>query len=126
MKEAIQQREELTNWATHKAIEWQTKTLAAFIANTVESEQGRKQLVEMAGKVSLTNTSDTKKSSTKKNRKRTFKLLDGTEIDIKELKNYSYHEIDHSEEDRETTERIRKENAGKSISELMGSFTRIG
>lgn len=126
IKEAIRQREEMEIWSQHKALEWQTKTLAAFIANTVEHEKGRKQLLDMAMQVSLTGgSSDTTKS--KKRTPKTYKTLDGKTITSRELKDYAYDEIDHTEEDRERRERARKANANKNISSsLIGSFTRAG
>ena len=37
-------------------IEWQTRVLANFIANTAQSEEGVKSLVKAAGKISIRST----------------------------------------------------------------------
>jgi hypothetical protein len=43
----------------HTELEWQTKSLAYMIAQTVENEKGRKSLTDMVNKMSLTEPPDT-------------------------------------------------------------------
>ena len=121
INESIRQRREIEKWESLKLLEWQTQNLAAMIANTVEDGKARKQLVEHAQSLSLTKPVDGGKS---KRKKRVYRTVEGVEIDPVDLPNYSYDEIDHTEEERELIENARKKNAGRNLAGLAGSFTR--
>lgn len=115
MKEAIQQREELQSWQALKVTEWQTQTLGVMIANTVETPKAREQLVDMARSASLTGGSADTKTGRNTRPLKTYRTLDGKEIPPEELKNYSWDEIDHSEEEKQLVEAARSRNKGKNL-----------
>lgn len=111
IRESIEQREEFARWESAKIIEWQTKAIVGMVANTVESQKAREYLVDVASKLSLTkDPDDTKKN--KKKRPTSYRTVDGKEVSLEELKNYSYHEIDHSETDQKILNEARTKNAG--------------
>lgn len=128
IQEAIYQREDFRNWESLRITEWQTQSLAAMIANTVEDKKARETLYDVAHSLSLTGSGIDKQDKavptrpTKK--KKTYKLVDGTEIEAKDLKNYEYDEIDHSEEERTRKEATRKQNSGKNLTDVLGSFSK--
>lgn len=118
INESIRQRREIEKWESLKLLEWQTQNLAAMIANTVEDGKARKQLVEHAQSLSLTKPVDGGKS---KRKKRVYRTVEGVEIDPVDLPNYTYEEIDHTEEERELIENARRKNAGRNLAGI--SFT---
>lgn len=124
IKEAIDQRQEIDHWQSLKVIEWQTRSISAMVANTVENDKARKTLVDMASSLSLTGSADTKRGKSTKKGNRTYKTVDGKVITAKELKDYSYDEIDHSEEEAERLEATRRKNAGRNLTSVMSNFTR--
>lgn len=121
INESISQRLELRKWEDLKITEWQTRQLATMIANTVEDNKARKELVSQAQDLSLTQSPNKKRRF---NRPKTYKTIDGKTIKASELKNYRYDEIDHSEEDAMLIEAARRKNAGINIKGVMGSMTR--
>lgn len=123
IKESIEQRRELLKWEQYKLLEWQTQILATMVANTVEDNKARKTLVEYAGSISLTKASNSK-SGGKGKSPRTYKTVDGKVISATELSEYTYDEIDHTEENQMLIEHARKKNAGTNLSSMGGMFTK--
>lgn len=124
IRDSIEQREDFARWEALKVTEWQTKNIVAMIANTVEDSKARGQLTDYAKELSLTSSpADTKSNQKPRRAKRTFRTVDGKEITAEELKNYSYDEIDHSDEDQTLISKARNKNLGKDLSGF-GGFTR--
>ena len=123
IKESIEQRRELHKWEQYKLLEWQTQILASMMANTVEDNKARKTLVEYASSLSLTKSAD-KPDGGRSKRSRTYKTVDGKVISASELPNYTYDEIDHTEENRLLEENARRKNAGTNLAGLGGMFTK--
>ena len=124
IKESIEQRRELLKWEQYKLLEWQTQILASMVANTVENDKARKTLVDYASSLSLTKPPDSKPDGGRSKRSRTYKTVDGKVISASELPNYTYDEIDHTEENRLLEENARKKNAGANLSSMGGMFTK--
>lgn len=122
MKEAIEQRTEFRSWEDRKLREWETQSLAMMIANSVENKKAREQLVQLAKDISLTKNADTNKRQAPT--RTTYKTVDGKEISPKELKEYSYEEIDHTAHVEKVTASARTKNAGMDLTQLMSGFTR--
>ena len=116
IQEAITQREEFRTWETMKISEWQTKSLGTIMANIPESKEARKQLNKMVDSMSITGTNKNKFDEPD-----TYKTLSGRVIDKEERKNYTYENIDHSEEEARRAAYVRKLNAGKNTQNF--SFT---
>ena len=88
----------------------------------MEDSKSRNALTTAAQSLSLVSVGSDKSAENKS--PKTYKLLDGTVIDAKDKHNYSYAEIDHSEEDFEATARARNANKGKNIGAALSGFTR--
>lgn len=124
IKESIEQRRELLKWEQYKLLEWQTQILATMTANTVEDNKARKQLVDYASSISLTKSANSKPDGGRSKRSHTYKTVSGKVISAAELSDYTYDEIDHTEEDQKLMENARKKNAGANLSSMGGMFTK--
>lgn len=125
IQQAIIQREEIRSWQDLRVTEWGVQNIAGMIANTVEDKKARDTLNEVAQNLSLTGAGKSNSpQATPKKTKKKFKLLDGTEISAKELKDYSYEEIDHSDQDKLREQKARQQNAGQSLLDKLGGFTK--
>lgn len=121
MKEAIEQRMDFRSWEEKKLIEWQTRSLAAMLVNTAETtKEGRIELMKFVEGMSLTGTSSkgTSSSPGKAAKKKTYRTVDGKEIPASEISNYTYDEIDHTEENERLRDAARRRNAGKNMMSL--------
>lgn len=125
IQEAIFQREEIKHWEDLKVVEWQVRSLASMIANTIEDDKARKTMVEAAHGLTLTGDPTSKSTQSSKRRgPKTYRLLTGEEIPASELKNYSYDEVDHAEENKKFTDKARQKNAGADLFSALGGLTR--
>lgn len=123
MHEAIKQREEIERWENYRLIEWQTKNIAIAAVQGVWDNDARKDLMESFNKLSLDGSSSD--TSTKRKKKATvYRTKDGKEISKKDLSKYSYEEIDHTTEEKRRVAAARAKNAGTSLADLSGSFSR--
>lgn len=112
IKESIEQRQAFRYWKDAKTLEWQTKTLGYLIANTVDSVEGRKALINSVQEVSILGGSAKSKFKGPK----TYKLkATGEIIPANEIYKYRYEELDHTEEDELRREAVRAANRGKNI-----------
>ena len=116
MKESIEQREEIRAWEKLKIAEWQTQNLGLMIANTLETEEGRKVMSDMALSMSLTGAKPKDKGL---KTPKTYKLKTGEIIPASEINQYTYDEIDHTEEEAARMAAIRKKNAGKNFNSMF-------
>lgn len=119
IKEAIEQRLSFDKWERHKVIEWEVRSITGFIANTVEDSGARETLSKASRDLTLFDAKADTGTGPQKNRQKTFKLKDGRTIPASELKNYTYEEIDHTEEDRKRKAAARAKNSGKSITKMF-------
>lgn len=123
MKEAIEQRMDFRSWEEKKLIEWQTRSLSAMLVNTAETtKEGRIELMKFVEGMSLTGTPSEGTSSSPgkaaKKKKKTYRTVDGKEIPASEISNYTYDEIDHTEENERLRDAARRRNAGKNMMSL--------
>ena len=122
MKEAIEQRMDFRSWEEKKLIEWQTRSLSAMLVNTAETtKEGRIELMKFVEGMSLTSTSSEGTSSSPgkaAKKKKTYRTVDGKEIPASEISNYTYDEIDHTEENERLRDAARRRNAGKNMMSL--------
>ena len=89
-----------------------------MIANTLDTPEARKELLKIADSFSIT-----EKKKEPEKRPKTFKLITGEELPISEMKNYTYEEVDHTDEDSLRIKKVMKENKGANLFNLSG-FTR--
>lgn len=122
MKEAIEQRMDFRSWEEKKLIEWQTRSLSAMLVNTAETtKEGRIELMKFVEGMSLTGTSSKGTSSSPgktAKKKKIYRTVDGKEIPASEISNYTYDEIDHTEENERLRDAARRRNAGKNMMSL--------
>ena len=123
IREAIDQREEFRRWEDHKVTEWLAISLSSIIANTPQEPKHREELNKVVSKLSLTGNkkADTTTGNGMKPR-RSYKTKDGKVITAAELKDYSYDEIDHSDEEQAAVERALAKNKGNDLAQMMSSF----
>lgn len=116
IKEAIEQEEDFDFWIENKKEDSRFLRIATMIANVAQDSKQREDLNGLAR--SLANvTSDTNK---KKAPGSTYRTKDGKEVPTSELHNYSYDEIDHSLQYKETVQKAANLNAGKDVVGIFG------
>lgn len=93
------------------------------MANTADSKEARDILNEVVDNMSITNTPKSKdrprRAKSSYARPSTIKLKTGEEVPASEIGNYSYDEVDHSEEEAAVMAAARARNKGKNLTSMF-------